>query len=81
MKLDLHEMELLEELRKKLNLVEAFWWFAENGTHGLCCPHAQGAQSKFELRDAQEVFDLMSLLHERKGANGGDSRGRGQEGS
>lgn len=72
--LDLDAMELLEKLRKKLDLVEAFWWFAENGTNGLCCPHAQGAKKKFILRDAQEVFDLIKLLHTGKEQNGGDGR-------
>lgn len=72
-------MELLEELRKKLDMVEAFWWFVENGTDGFCCPNAQGAQKKFELRDAQEVFTLMSLLLKRKGANGRKGGGRGTE--
>lgn len=74
-------MELLEEIRKKLEMVEAFWWFVENGTGGYCCPHALGARRKFEVRDSKEVFDLMSLLLERKGIDGRDSGGRGQEGS
>jgi len=70
-------MELLNEIRKKLDLVEAFWWFVENGVNGYCCPNALGAQKKFEVRDAQEVFDLMSLLLERKGIDGRESGGRG----
>lgn len=67
MLLSLDEMELLEQLRKKLDLVEAYFWFAENGIEGLCCPNAIKAKAKFEARDSEEVFFLIKTLHERKG--------------
>ena len=74
---DIDDMELLERLRKKLDLVEAFWWFAENSVDGLCCSNTVNSQKKFEARDAEEVFDLIAILHGRKGANCGKSGGRG----
>lgn len=71
MKLDLDDMELLNQLRKKLDLVEAFWWFAENSVDGFCCANTINAKKKFIQRDAEEVFDLMAILIGRKEQNGG----------
>ena len=50
LKLDIDDMELLERLRKKLDLVEAFWWFAENSVDGLCCSNTVNSQK--EVRGA-----------------------------
>ena len=68
--LSTEDMELLEELRKKLDLIEAYWWFAENSVDGFCCANTIGAKSRFEARDSKEVFDLIALLHRRKEQNG-----------
>ena len=70
MELDVNEMELLEEIRQKLNLVEAYWWFAENSIDGFCCSNTVNAKKKFEEKYAGEVFDLMALLVKRKEDNG-----------
>lgn len=69
---DVDLMELLEELRKKLDLVEAFWWFAENGVEGFCCPKTVAARETFEKKHAPEVFELIAIIHGKVGDGGRD---------
>ena len=60
MSLDRSTMELFEALRKKLDLVQAYWYFVEHGADGYDCPLAQNTQKKFEARDLLKVKHLMS---------------------
>ena len=75
---DVDLMELLEELRKKLDLVEAFWWFAENGVEGFCCPKTTGAMETFERKHAPEVFELIEIIHRRVEDGKRDKGSQGQ---
>lgn len=72
-KLDIDTLELLDELRKKLDLVEAYWYFVEHGVDGFCCPNALKAKARFEARDAEEVLDLIRIIH-RRDKNGEGNR-------
>ena len=65
MSLDRTAMELLEALRKKLDLVQAYWYFVEHGADGYDCPLAQNTQKKFEARDLLKVKHLMSEVLEK----------------
>ena len=70
MHLEIDDMELLEELRQKLNLIEAYWWFVNNSTDGYCCDNSVNAKRTFERKHAAEAFDLMAILLERRDRNG-----------
>lgn len=65
MSFDRKDMELLEALRKKLDLVQAFWYFVEHGADGFDCPLAQNAMNKFEVRDFGEVLSLLETINRR----------------
>ena len=62
MSLDRPTMELFEALRKKLDLVQAYWYFVEHGADGYDCPLAENAMKKFEARDLLKVKHLMSEI-------------------
>lgn len=62
MSLDRETMELFDALRKKLDLVQAYWYFVEHGADGYDCPLAENAQKKFEARDLLRVQYLMNIL-------------------
>lgn len=66
MSFDRQDMELLETLRKKLDLVEAYWYFVEHGADGFDCPMAQNAMKKFEARDLPKVLHLMKEINRRR---------------
>jgi len=55
-------MELFEALRKKLDLVEAYWYFVEHGTDGYSCKMAENAMRRFKARDLRDVQQIMSQL-------------------
>ena len=74
--LDPDVMEMLEELRQGLDLIEAYWWFVENSVEGFCCSNTLGAKKQFEKKHAPAVFELISLLHKRKEQNGRRNTGR-----
>ena len=65
MSLDRPTMELFEALRKKLDLVQAYWYFVEHGADGYDCPLAENAMKKFEARDLLKVKHLMSEILEK----------------
>lgn len=65
MTLDLETMELLNELRKSLNLVEAYWYFVEHGRDGIECGLARKTLAKFSTTAAPRVFDLIAELHKK----------------
>jgi len=58
-------MELFEALRKKLEYVEAYWYFVEHGADGFDCPMAQNAMKRFETRDLPKVLLLMGEINRR----------------
>lgn len=66
MKLDLETMELLEQLRKNLNLVEAYWYFVEHGADGADCGLAKKTLAKFQGTAAPKVAELIAKLHKRE---------------
>ena len=78
LKIDVDLMELVEELRKKLDLVEAYWWFVENGVEGFCCPKVKGALKAFEEKHSAEAFDLIAIIHRRVRNCKRDKGARGQ---
>jgi hypothetical protein len=63
MELDVETLELLEELRKKLDLVEAYWYFVEHGADAFECGLALNTLAKFQGTAAPEVRDLVAKLH------------------
>ncbi len=65
MKLDLETLELLEELRKKLDLVEAYWYFVEHGADAFECGLALNTLAKFQGTAAPEVVRTIYKLHEK----------------
>ena len=62
MELDLETMELLEQLRKNLELVEAYWYFVEHGADGADCGLAVKTLKKFESAGLPEVLKLLDRL-------------------
>lgn len=66
MSLDLETMELLNELRKSLNLVEAYWYFVEHGKEGVECGLAKKTLAKFQDTAAPRVAELIAKLHKRE---------------
>ncbi len=65
MKLDLKTLELLEELRKKLDLVEAYWYFVEHGADAFECGLAVNTLVKFQGTALPRVIVLIDKLHEK----------------
>jgi len=65
MSIDRSDMELFEALRKKLDLVQAYWYFVEHGADGFDCPLAENAMKKFEARDLKEVVKVLNELNIR----------------
>ncbi len=63
MKLDHETLELLEELRKKLDLVEAYWYFVEHGADAHECGLALNTLAKFQGTAASEAFVLVGKLY------------------
>ena len=62
MELDLETMELLEQLRKNLDLVEAYWYFVEHGADGADCGLAVKTLKKFKRNGLPKVMELMDKL-------------------
>lgn len=62
MELDLETMELLEQLRKNLDLVEAYWYFVEHGADGADCGLAKKTLRKFKRNGLPKVMELMDKL-------------------
>lgn len=65
MKLDGETLELLEELRKKLDLVQAYWYFVEHGADAYECGLALKTLAKFQGTAASRVFDLIDILQKK----------------
>ncbi len=63
MKIDTEFLELLEELRKGLELVEAYWYFVEHGADAHDCGLAKKTLTKFQESAAPEVRRLIAKLH------------------
>ena len=65
MRLDRETLELLEELRKNLDLVEAYWYFVEHGADAHDCGLARKTLAKFEGTAAPKAFKLIAELHKK----------------
>ena len=65
MKLDRETLELLEKLRKRLDLVEAYWYFVEHGADAYECGLAVNTLAKFQATAAPEVFSLIHMLDQK----------------
>ncbi len=65
MKLDQETIELLEELRKGLDLIEAYWYFVEHGADAFECGLALKTLAKFQGTAAPGVFVLIDKLYEK----------------
>jgi len=65
MKFSNEDLELLEELRKKLDLVEAYWYFVEHGADAHECGVAKKTLAKFHRSAAPDVRRLIAELYER----------------
>jgi hypothetical protein len=65
MSFDVEMMELLEKLRKKLDLVEAYWYFVEHGADAHDCGLARQTLAKFQGSTAPEVRKLIAEIHKR----------------
>jgi hypothetical protein len=63
MPFDVEMMELLEELRKKLALVEAYWYFVDHGADAHDCGLARKTLAKFQGTTAPEVVYLIGELN------------------
>lgn len=65
MPFDVEMMELLEELRKKLDLVEAYWYFVEHGADAHDCGLARKTLARFQGSTAPEVRKLIAEIGKR----------------
>ncbi len=65
MELDREIIELLEELRKRLDLVEAYWYFVEHGADAYECGLAVKTLAKFNRTAAPKVIRTIYKLHEK----------------
>ena len=65
MKFSNEDLELLEELRKKLDLVEAYWYFVEHGADAHECGVAKKTLAKFHRSAAPDVCRLIAELYMR----------------
>jgi hypothetical protein len=65
MHLDRETLELLEELRKQLDLVEAYWYFVEHGADAHDCGLARKTLAKFEGTAAPSVVVLIDKLQRK----------------
>lgn len=65
MKIDTETMELLERLRKKLDLVEAYWYFVEHGADAHDCGLAKKTLAKFEGTDWPAVIVRIDELQRK----------------
>ncbi len=63
MELDCDTLELLEELRKQLDLVEAYWYFVEHGADAYECGLALNTLAKFQGTALPKVIVLIDKLH------------------
>ena len=62
MLIDTDILELLEELRRGLDLVEAYWYFVEHGADAHDCGLARKTLAKFQEGAAPEVRRLIAEL-------------------
>jgi hypothetical protein len=65
MDLDLEVMEMFNTLRKKLDLVEAYWYFVEHGRDGTDCGLAKKTLAKFRRTALPEALELIAKLHKK----------------
>jgi hypothetical protein len=63
--IDTETLELLEELREGLDLVEAYWYFVEHGADAHDCGLAKKTLARFQESAAPEVRRLIAELHKR----------------
>lgn len=62
---DRETLELLEELRKSLDLVEAYWYFVEHGADAHDCGLAKKTLAKFAETAAPKVIVIIDELQRK----------------
>ena len=62
---DTETMELFEQLRKRLDLVEAYWYFVEHGADAHDCGLAKKTLAKFRGTALPGVIVLMDKLQRK----------------